>query len=659
MSRKARRIIIPAVVLVIVAAAAIIVVPRLLRNSRRASFTGFTGPAGGTGIANSMFYDVTTQDVSISTSVSGTVAPVRSATLTAKAEGNITAVYKKEGDTVKAGEVIARIDSATHDIQVAQAESSYRTSLINIETANTTDLAAAKTQLETALKQAQIQELSAENNLKNASVGDTSAETIANLEEAVTKAEENLATAQSNLKYLQDYDTSDMQLKLSDAAVTQAELNLSMAQTKLAILESQDVTADQLTALQSQVTQAKIGLQTAQLSLKEAAASASTSDDRLEILQEQVDQAQASLTQAQSNLANAHTDNKASQTDIDAQSAAVESAKTGLENAEANYKSTEGSIAQKKLNLTSAQLQVTQAERAVADAKNNLASNQKTIAENADVKADNLVLLKANVDQAKASVTLAQSNLASFSETVRKAALQADALTEQKKQAELSLESARLASDNYVIKAPYAGVITALNVQAGDQATNGMTIAVVADTTVWNVSAHVDEIDVLSVKSGEDASVTMDAYSSQTFTGKVTYVGHALTTTSTNVSAYPVTIQVIKPPQTIVDGMSADASIITSVAKGVLAVPVESILSENNRKYVTLVSVDANKKRTLTKTEVKTGIEGDNYVQILSGLKAGDRILRTATTTTTSSTSSSSTTTTTGRGGFGGIPGGL
>jgi HlyD family secretion protein len=647
MSKKARRIIIPVVVLVIVATAAIIVVPRLL-SSRRASLAGFTR---GTGTGTSLIYDVKAQDVATNTTVSGTVNPARTATLSFQAQGKITAVYKKEGDTVKAGEVIARIDSATHDNDLAQAESRYRTSLISIETANTTDLAATKTQLETAVKQAEIQQLSAENNLKNATVDDTSAQTVANLQEQVTKAGENLSTAQSNLKYLQDYDMSDLQLKLSDASVNQAELNLSMAQTRLAVLESQDVTADQLTALQSQVAQAKSNLLSAQLNLDEAAKSSTTSDGRLTLLQDQVDQAQASLKLAQSNLKNASTDNKASQTDIDAQRVAVESSKMALENAEANYKTTEASIAQKKLNVDAAQLQVTQAERAVTAAKNNLASNQKTV----DAQANNVEVLKANVEQAASSLALARSNLASFSETARKAALQLDSLQEQKKQALLSLEATRLTSGNYVVTAPYDGVITALNVQVGDQASGSTSVATIADESAWNVQTYVDELDVLNVKASEDASVTMDAYSNQTFKGKVTYVGHTVVQTSNSVNAYAVKIQMSNPPATLVAGMAADASITTSVAKGVLAVPVESILSENGKKYVTVMSVDANKKPTTTKTEVKTGIEGDEYVEITSGLKTGDRILRTASTTTTTSSSSS---TITGRGVMGGFAGG-
>jgi RND family efflux transporter MFP subunit len=275
-----------------------------------------------------------------------------------------------------------------------------------------------------------------------------------------------------------------------------------------------------------------------------------------------------------------------------------------------------------------------------------------------------VTVLQADVNSAKAAVTAAQYDLSQYGTTERKAALQLQLLQQQKNQAELSLQATQLTSDNYVVKAPWNGIITSLNVQVGDQATSatsGTSAMVIADTSGWNVQAYVDELDVLHVKTGQDASVTMDAYPNQTFKAKVAYVGTTLVATSSSVNAYAVKIQFTKPPTTLVAGMTADASITTSSAKGVLAVPVESILSENGKNYVTVISVDASNKRTTTRTEVKTGIEGDVYVQIISGLKAGDRILRTAsaTTTTSSSTSSSSTTTRTGRSSFGGLPGGL
>ena len=572
MSKKARGIIIAVVVLVIVAGAAIIIVPKVLLSKRRSAFAG---RVGGTGSASAMFYTVTTQDVATSTSVSGTIQPARTATLSADAAGKITAVYKKEGDTVKAGELIAQIDSSSRDNQLAQAESNYRTSLLNIETANTTDLAATKTQLETAVKQAQIQELQAENNLKNATVYSTSGTTAANLQEAVTRAEETLSIDQANLKALQDSSTSSV--SQSDIAVQQAQLTLTAAENQL-VADAQAVPAKDTTADLAKVDSARLSLESAN-----ASAAADTS------------------------------------------------------------------VAQSNLKLENAQTQVNQDERAVTTAQNNLAQNQKTV----DSQANNVTVLQADVDSAKAAVTAAQYNLSQFGTTERKAAVQLQLLQEQKNQAQLSLQATQLASDNYAVTAPYSGVITSLNVASGDVVTAGTAVAVMADQSTWNVEAYVDESDILNVKVGQDAAVTIDPYGDKTFAGKVISIGHTLQTSSSSVAAYPVKVQLTQPPATLEAGMSADAAITVSVAKGVLAVPSAAVITLNNRNYVLLISVDANNKRTTTRTEVKVGVEGDDYTQILSGLKSGDRIMSdasTATSTSTTTTSSSSSSTTRGGG---------
>lgn len=640
---KKKRVIVALIALIMVGAAVAGYVWVKAKNSP-SSRSGTTLAFGG-------IYIVAAKDVATTTTVSGTIHPLRTVTLTAKAAGTITAVTKKEGDKVAADEVIARIDSTDYEADLAAAESRYRSTMISLETAQTTDLVAAKSQLANAVKQAQTQLLSAEISLKNGTDPDADKQTITNLQNQVTDAQENLATAQKTLKKLQDNDTSALQLEQADFSVKQAEFNLSMAQTKLATLKVQDVTEAQLTTLQNQVSQAKSSLLSAQVSLKEAAQSTATSDDRLVILQNQVDQAQSSLDQAQANLKNASTDNKATQDEIDAQAMAVESAEMALVNAEANYKTTAASLADND-SLTAAQLTVTKAERSLATAQANLVAGQKTIAN----KGDNVKLLEANVEQAKASVATAQANLAAFPETQRKAELQIQSNEESKKQALISLNATKELAENYVITAPLAGTITALNITVGDNASVGTNVATLSDITGWYISAYVDEVDILNVKNGEDASVTMDQYSGKTFAGKVSYVSHSLGTTSNSVSAYPIKVFMAESPSTLVDGMSADADITVSVAKGVLAVPSAAIITSNGKSYVDVIVVSADKKVTTSRVEVKTGIEGDEYVEITSGLKAGDRILRKASTTAT--TTSTSSTQSDGTGIFPGISGG-
>ena len=580
MSKNSRRVIVLVVSLVVVVA---IVVTGLKVLAARKTAAALAAKRAGV----ASIYVVAPQDVATVTTVSGTVTPLRSATLMAQAQGAITAVYKKEGDSVKAGDVIVRIDSTSQDNQLAQAESRYRVAVTTFKTAQMTDLAQTKQQLESAVSQALAQQLSAEVNLRNFTDKDTSDQTIANLQQQVNQAEIGMINAQNSLKSLQKYDTSAQQQTLSDLSVTQAQQNLSSAEAKLVTM----------------TTAVPATLQTA----------------------------------------------------IDAQLASIDAARLSLQNAQVNAQMTAATIGRGKIQIDTATLAVEQAHDSLTAANNNLAVAQRTIG----ARANDLEVLQSNVEQAKSSVTLARSSLAAFADTQKKSDLQLQAAKEQENQALLTLQAQQLTSSNYVVKAPWNGVITALNVQVGDQVTSGTSgtsgtsAMVIADTSGWNVQAYVDELDVLHAKAGLDASVTMDAYPNQTFKARVTYVGHTVVQTSTSVNAYAVKIQLTNPPTTLVAGMTADASITTSSAKGILAVPVESILSENGKNYVTVITTGADKKTTATRTEVKTGIEGDVYVQITSGLKAGDRILRTA------STSSSSTTTRTGRNSFGGFPGGL
>jgi multidrug efflux pump subunit AcrA (membrane-fusion protein) len=502
-------------------------------------------------------YTVTTQDVASGTSVSGTIHPTRSATLMAQAQAKVTAVYVKEGDSIKEGEVLLRIDSRLQDNQVAQAESRYRTSVISAETADLTDLAQTKAQLEAAVQQAQIQELQAENSLKNATVGDTNAATVANLQEQVTKAEENLATAQSKLNYLRNHDTSAS--TGSDLAVQQAQLDLTTAQNQL-----------------------------------------------VSIMQ----------------------DPKSLQSAIDAQLARVDTARLSLQNANANAEASktaaDASTAQRILDLNAAQLQVTQAERAVTAAKNDLAGNQKTV----DAQANNVEVLKADVDQAKASVAVAKANLAGLSDTEQRNVLQLQSAREQESQALLALNAQKLSSENYVVKAPWSGTVLAVNVSTGEMVSPQTSLMKIADTSVWNVETYVDEVDILNVRDGQDAQITIDSYPDKTFAGKVSYLGRTLVKTPEGLNSYALKIGLTTPPTTVADGMSADATIILSTVKGVLAVPVESVISENGKKDVMLVSSNARNKVVTTKTEIGVGLEGDDYVQVTSGLKAGDHIVR-------------------------------
>lgn len=539
--RKMKRFFVIAVILA--AAAAAIIVPKILSRKRRLSMN--TDSTGGSSV-----YTVALQDVTASTTVSGTVAPAHSSTVTSPAAGKIAAIYKKAGDKVTAGEIIARIDDTDHQDALRQAEFHYRSAVISAGTADLTNLAQARAQLESAVDQAQEQQLSAEINLKNTIAKNASDTTMDSLQDAVTQAEESLATAQNNLKSLQDSSAASS-VSQSSIAVQQAQLSLTAAENQL-------------------VTDAQAGK------------------------------------------------------DTSADLAAVNNARLSLESAKASAGA----------DIKAAKLEVTQAERALTAARRNLAAGQVTVS----TSANDLEPLKASVEQAKKSLAAAKANLAAFPETIQKYNLQVQSNNDQKEEALYALNAEKKKAGKYVIIAPMSGVITTVSVAAGDTVASGATIAKLTDWTMWNANVNVDEMNVIKLKAGQNASVTIDPYGDTAFPGKIISVGYASTDSqgsqNTNLP-YTARIQLANAPSSLMTGMKCDASITLSVAKNVPAVPVESVISDNGKYYVMVVSsmAGADKKQPAMKTtrkEVKVGIASDDYIQILSGLKAGDRIMRDA-----------------------------
>ncbi len=569
-------------------------------------------------------YVVAAQDIVSGTSVSGTIHPKRTETLMGQVQARVTAVTVKEGDAIKEGDVLLRIDSRLQDNQLAQAESRYRAAAANRRMVAMSGLVETKAQLQAALTQALAQQVTAQVNLRNFNDKDTSAQQLANLQEQVKQAEASLRIAQGNLKSLQDYDTSALQVAIADFAVNQAELSLSMAQTRLAVMQDRDVTDNQLTQLQAQVAQAQSSVRVAQLRLQESSKNPLASEESIAVLEEQVSQAQSSLKVAQSNLDSASSTTRASESDIDLQRMQVQSSGVSLENAEAAYKTAVAGAGQKKLQIASAQEQVNQAQSSLIVAQNNLASTLKTTG----ARSNDLETLQAQLNQANASVEVAKANLAGLSDTEQRNALQLQSAQEQENQALLALNAQKLSADNYIVKAPWSGRVLAVNVSAGDMISPQTSLIKIADTSAWNVETYVDEVDILNIRDEQDAQITIDSYPDKNFAGKVSYLGRTLVKTPEGLNSYALKIRVTTPPATVVDGMSADATIVLSTAMKVLAVPVESIVNENGKKYVMLVSTDARNRVVTTRTEIGVGLEGDEYVQVTSGLTAGDRIVR-------------------------------
>jgi RND family efflux transporter MFP subunit len=197
--------------------------------------------------------------------------------------------------------------------------------------------------------------------------------------------------------------------------------------------------------------------------------------------------------------------------------------------------------------------------------------------------------------------------------------------------------------------APDAGVVTAVNVTAGSDVPTGAAITVAS--TSYEVTAEVVESDVSSMKLQQAATVSVAAIGAD-LDGTVTAIAPTATASSgssTGVVSFAVTVALKSPPATLRPGMTADVTITTAAASGVLAVPAAALRGAAGN-YTVLVVTAAG---TPEARPVTVGLITSSLVEIKSGLNAGEVVV-------TGTSSTQRTTTGTGAGGAGGlvVPGG-
>ncbi|WP_141580149.1 efflux RND transporter periplasmic adaptor subunit [Actinomadura sp. WMMA1423] len=287
------------------------------------------------------------------------------------------------------------------------------------------------------------------------------------------------------------------------------------------------------------------------------------------------------------------------------------------------------------------------------------------------------VLARLNQTEALENIDAAKANLA----------VAADGDTSSEKgyagyvQAKNSYNSALRAYQGTVLKAPFAGTVTAVNGTVGGgssgssssssgsgsgssgsgtgasspsssttTSSSGSGFVELADTAHLQVEGQFTEADTTKLKVGQTAAVTFDALTGTTATGRITAIGAAPATTD-NVVKFPAVIALGDVPAGVRLGQTATVEITVARAENVLYVPSAAVRTAGGQSTVTVVRDG----RQVT-TTVETGVKGDQGTEISSGLKEGDEVA-------VSSTSGSGGTNQRGipgggGPGFGGAPGG-
>jgi HlyD family secretion protein len=244
-------------------------------------------------------------------------------------------------------------------------------------------------------------------------------------------------------------------------------------------------------------------------------------------------------------------------------------------------------------------------------------------------------------------------DLFSAEQTIRTAPLNIKSKEISVQQKEDTLLDAKEKLADYSIYAPFDGIITNLNIKKGDSVSSGTALAtIITKQKIAEISLN--EVDVAKVKVGQKVTLTFDALSEVSISGKVLEVD-SVGTANQGVVSYGVKISFDTQDERVKPGMSVTADIITDVKQDVLVLPNSAIKSQGNSKYVEFVEASDDIKQKLLASisgvslpslpkqqSIETGISNDTSTEIVSGLNEGDIVV---TSTVSSSTNSNSSTT--------------
>ena len=290
--------------------------------------------------------------------------------------------------------------------------------------------------------------------------------------------------------------------------------------------------------------------------------------------------------------------------------AAVLSARVTLENARGGITSAALTEANAQTGINGADARLTAAQQAVRDARGGSRALR-------DAASRELAVAEADRDAAELAMQVA-----------REGRVQADLALSA---ARSSLEQAEKALEESKLIAPISGTVISVASKVGEPIGSSFSsdgsggFIVIADLSAFTVKADFAEADVVGIEEGQEVTVTFDAIPGGGVTGTVTEAGlfGGVDPSGGRLTTYEVIISIPNPPQGLRVGMTAQASITTESRSNVLAAPVTALVERDGRTFVQVLGADG----TITLVEVTVGIQGGYWIEIISGLSGGERVV--------------------------------
>ncbi len=171
------------------------------------------------------------------------------------------------------------------------------------------------------------------------------------------------------------------------------------------------------------------------------------------------------------------------------------------------------------------------------------------------------------------------------------------------------------------ILSPITGIVTDVKITQGDAVPANMEAVIILDPASFKVFADIDELDIARIRPGQEAVIAFDALPDKRFKARVERIipqADAVTKT------VPVILNMIDVVPNLSDGLTATINIVQERRPNALTVPAEAIVEERRGDAFVYVVNDHNK---LERRAVQLGTRGDDYVEIVEGLREDERVV--------------------------------
>ncbi|MEK7189450.1 MAG: HlyD family efflux transporter periplasmic adaptor subunit [Patescibacteria group bacterium] len=542
---------------------------------------------------------------------SGTIKTKSEINLNFDATGRIATINIKVGDIVKAGQMLAKLDTKNLDSSVMQASA---------------DLAKAK------------------GNLAAYEAGSTP-ETIAQYEADVQKAEANLLKAQ--------VDLANLKAGLAQTYKNAYENQITILQGALAPMETAMTDIDSVLGVES--TSANDTFDKAITSLDNSSFYYSQAKVDFQIARTKINDSKTATNalNAQSNYADIENAGTKIKSALDAVATSLNSSWTVLDKLDtlnSSHNLSAATVTAKKTTLDTNKAAVTTKKTATLAGEQSIASAKLNYGQESGASGSSQVAqYEASVKIYEAALAGAQATLAIKKAPPREVDLQSYKAAVSSAQAALFAANAN--RGKAIIYAPVDGVITKKNNEVGETTSAATPVLIMIDNTDWQneVEVNISEADISKIRniiasnSGkpQSAKVVLDALGpEQSFYAEIVEIDPAQTVIS-DVVYYRAKLKILgkykndgtvnmvltkENLQAIKPGMTASVTIYTDERDNVLMIPERAVIVKDGKKIARVLT--DKKTNKIEEKEVVTGLRGnEGMIEIISGLNEGEEVV--------------------------------